>query len=290
MNDFAINYLSHYGYLRGNIRSLAVDSATAGSLMSLALVAFQNVAGLPPTGELDDATEAKMRQPRCGCLDIQRSGVLEAKWRKTNLTYRIAAYVGGLSKADVDDLVALAWGDWMAVANIRLTPTLDTNADIVISAGRGRGDGFDGPSGTLAYAYLPNGDDRQLVCKFDLDETWVKSGGGIWFRNVAAHEFGHLLGLEHSRIPTALMAAFYSQAVASPKQADDIPKIRALYGPASNPPPPPGPLPGPNVIRFGKVLPTGTYGDISLGSTLGPGDYLAILQGDSEPPPTVPGE
>lgn len=265
----------HYGYLRGNHGSLAISPTMMETSVSKAIADFQSTAGLSPTGGLDEATEKKMAQPRCGCLDVQRSVAEWSRWRKNSLTYKITDYVGGLSKGDVDDLVRLAWADWMAVADLKIAPTFNT-PDIIISTGSGRADGFDGPSGTLAYAYLPNGDDGQLLCRFDLGETWRKDNpsGGILFRNVACHEFGHLLGLEHSRNSAALMAPYYTPGIIGPQQADDIPRIQALYGKATTPPvvPPQFPVPA-GAIRFLKPLAAGQHGDIVLGADAAPGDF-----------------
>lgn len=285
---FISRYLSFYGYLPSGSTSGAVDPDTRSELMADAVRKFQLIAGLPATGEVDEPTLNKMQQPRCGLMDVHRSITAEsAKWRKTNLTYFVEKRVTGLSAGDVDDLIALAWKDWTDVADFKIAPTLDRGADIIISTGSGRGDGFDGPSGTLAWAYLPNGTDGQLLCRFDLGETWLKDNpsGGILFRNVACHEFGHLLGLEHSRVSSALMAPFYSPSITGPRQSDDVPRIVALYGKAEAPPPD-DPGVKSNVIRIHKNLTKGRHGDITLGADLLAGDYHdAVLMEEGGPPP-----
>jgi len=54
---------------------------------------------------------------------------------------------------------------------------------------------------------------------------------GIDFFTVAAHEFGHALGLEHSRNPAALMAPFYAGFKADFRlHNDDVTRMQAVYG------------------------------------------------------------
>lgn len=47
---------------------------------------------------------------------------------------------------------------------------------------------------------------------------------------VAAHEFGHALGMAHSSDPGSLMYPVYSYAKGFPLSEDDIEGIQSLYG------------------------------------------------------------
>ncbi len=89
--------------------------------------------------------------------------------------------------------------------------------------------------------------------KFDVDEAWTLLPGqrGTMLVNVATHEFGHLMGLSHSRLQTALMAPYYNAAIAVPQSQDDITRFQARYGVRQGPvtPPVPVPVPAPGVAR-----------------------------------------
>uniref|UniRef100_A0A8V5GXC8 Collagenase 3 n=1 Tax=Melopsittacus undulatus TaxID=13146 RepID=A0A8V5GXC8_MELUD len=92
-------------------------------------------------------------------------------------------------------------------------------ADIMISFGtKEHGDfyPFDGPSGLLAHAFPP-GPDYGGDAHFDDDEAWSDDSRGYNLFLVAAHEFGHSLGLEHSRDP-----GLYGKSTEIPTQ--NIPK------------------------------------------------------------------
>ncbi len=63
---------------------------------------------------------------------------------------------------------------------------------------------------------------------------------GIFLENVACHETGHLLGFDHSRISSALMAPYYNANIAKPQQNDDIIRAVNYYGkPSTNSTPQP---------------------------------------------------
>jgi len=66
--------------------------------------------------------------------------------------------------------------------------------------------------------------------------------GGFYIEDIAAHEFGHALGLGHSTSPTATMypSAFTCDSSMRSLDADDISGVRALYPPELPPPPPTG--------------------------------------------------
>lgn len=228
-------YLDRYGYFEKSLGDMRKASVVK---VEDALAEFQGFFGLQQSGVVDQKTLRTMRQPRCGCPDIHRerhgsrAGNLP-RWTKTDLTYHIRDYVRGVSNADQDRMFREAFESWQAVCGITCKKAeVGTTPDIVMIVERGRTAGFDGPSGILAYTYLPDGTDRQMLLHMDGDELWSTTarGNGIYMRAVLSHELGHDFGLDHSREAGALMAPTYNPAVSSPQAIDDIPRATARYG------------------------------------------------------------
>ncbi|XP_020667501.3 stromelysin-1 [Pogona vitticeps] len=202
---------------------------------------MQEFMGLEVTGSLDSRTLEAIQKPRCGNPDIGEFAFFsgQPKWGKKDLTYRILNYTPDMKERDVQNAVEKAFKAWSRVSPLTFSPTQRDNADIMISFGsRDHGDfnPFDGPGGTVAHAYAPStgiGGDAH----FDEDENWTHGLDGTNLYFVAVHEFGHSLGLFHSKDPNAVMFPVYRQ----PEQTDnvlsqdDIDGIQHLYGPSSNP-------------------------------------------------------
>ncbi|KAG8446571.1 hypothetical protein GDO86_014139 [Hymenochirus boettgeri] len=86
--------------------------------------------------------------------------------------------------------------------------------------------------------------DRKLWCattsNYDQDNKWgfcPDQGYSLFL--VAAHEFGHALGLEHSDVRDALMYPMYSYVKDFQLHVDDVRGIQYLYGSGSGPKPNP---------------------------------------------------
>ncbi|XP_033954495.1 collagenase 3-like [Pseudochaenichthys georgianus] len=201
---------------------------------------MQRFFGLQITGTLDADTVAIMKKPRCGVPDgnlARFSKFGEYKWQKNSLTYRIENYTPDMSESEVDDSIERALQVWAKVTPLRFTRIYSGTADIMISFGRqSHGDyyPFDGPGGTLAHAFAPSpgiGGDAH----FDEDEDFTfRSNTDYILFMVAAHEFGHSLGLSHSDDAGALMYPVYSyrnpDTFILPR--DDVNGIQSLYGPS----------------------------------------------------------
>ncbi|WP_347277284.1 matrixin family metalloprotease [Leptolyngbya sp. FACHB-671] len=186
-----------------------------------------------------------MSRPRCGFPDIPtHQGVSDFtaqgnRWDKTNLTYGFQEFTSELTQQEVRDAIAAALNLWSQVTPLRFMEVpLASNPDFVIrfvDGDHGDGSPFDGVGRVLAHAFYPppNGGAIAGDAHFDEGETWTVNipvpAGGIDLITVAAHEFGHSLGLAHSSDSGALMFPTY----AGPHRflgQDDIDGIRSIYG------------------------------------------------------------
>ncbi|XP_066499355.1 uncharacterized protein [Hoplias malabaricus] len=97
--------------------------------------------------------------------------------------------------------------------------------------------------------------DGKLWCattgNFDTDKKWgFCPDNGYSLFLVAAHEFGHALGLDHSNIQDALMFPMYKYVADFSLHEDDIEGIQYLYGRKTGPDPTP---PKPTTTRSSTV-------------------------------------
>ncbi|NXY74226.1 MMP3 protein, partial [Glareola pratincola] len=191
---------------------------------------------LTVTGKLDAETEETIKKPRCGLPDVSDPKTLAgiSGWKKTHLTYKIVNYTPDLPKKKVDSAISRAFMVWSDVTPLRFKRVYNKPADIVIGfARREHGDGypFDGRGNTLAHAFGP-GEGIGGDAHFDDDERWSEYNQEINLFLVAAHEFGHSLGLSHSNVREALMYPIYSYTDPSTFRLsnDDKRRIQKLYG------------------------------------------------------------
>ncbi|RXM94074.1 Collagenase 3, partial [Acipenser ruthenus] len=175
------------------------------SPMSLVIKEMQSFFGLEVTGNLDPATLEMMHVPRCGVPDVGEYNLFprNLKWKTTNVTFsnvppylRIVNYTPDVKASEVDRAIHNALRVWSDVTPLVFRKLHEGTADIMIAFG--------------------------------------SKGYNLFI--VAAHEFGHALGLSHSEDPGSLMYPVYSFSKGFPLSEDDVHGIQSLYGPNPNPP------------------------------------------------------
>lgn len=245
----ADNFLEKFGYMKmptseGNISHSAESRERAVRL-------FQEYYGLTVSGIMDKNTIVQMKRPRCGVPDMGKGSpngpapftAPGYKWNKNIISWKTTRYSRKLPSSTQRFAFENSFKKWSDVTPLKFEYT-NGDPDIEIYFARGNhGDGvgnsFDGPGRVLAHAYYPTDGGTH----FDEDEKWVFRGNandGIDLEVVAAHEFGHALGLGHSNNPDSLMyPAYRFQSQGWKLHYDDIVGIQSLYGSPSETSTPP---------------------------------------------------
>ncbi|XP_056417549.1 matrix metalloproteinase-18-like [Hyla sarda] len=231
---YAEEYLKKYYNLKSN--GIRLSRKKGENPFILKIKEMQQSLGLQVTGHLDAETIEVMHQPRCGFVDAGEYSTFPGNrgWSKRDLTYRIVNYTPDMPRSEVDYAIQRAFKVWSDVTPLTFTRIYDGVSDIEISfAAQVHNDyyPFDGPHGTLAHAFAPSGGIGGDA-HFDEDEAWTSGSNGYNLFLVAAHEFGHSLGLYHSSDPSALMYPTYHFVEPSEFRLpeDDISGIQSLYG------------------------------------------------------------
>ncbi|GFQ69804.1 matrix metalloproteinase-16 [Trichonephila clavata] len=243
--DAVQTYLNQYGYLRPSPDG--ADNLRTEDKLREAISRMQRYGGVPVTGIVDTPTLGLLGKRRCGMPDLSQServrryAVQGQQWPKKDLTWSIRLWPSSLSADLVRAEVTKAFKVWSDVSQLTFREVQRMDADIVVSFERGKhGDGyaFDGRGVVLAHAFFP-GEGIGGDAHFDAEEPWVDREmtgiDGVRLFAVAAHEFGHSLGLSHSSVSGALMNPFYQQIQDNFQLPhDDTIGIQMLYG-ARNP-------------------------------------------------------
>jgi hypothetical protein len=162
------------------------------------------------------------------------------------ITYGFINYTADLPVYVQRAILRDAFGRWAAAAPLHFAEAADpelpwndpgaTPPDIRIgwfSDPHGDGYPFDGSGHVLAHAFFPppNGGTAAGDIHFDDAETWAASPGGGAFDllEVAVHEIGHSIGLDHEPTAPSVMRSNYTGAFSGLFQ-DDVDGVRSLYG------------------------------------------------------------
>jgi hypothetical protein len=132
-------------------------------------------------------------------------------------------------------VVRQAFAAWEKVANIDFVEVADSlTNNIRLAWGN-----LDGKDGTLAEAHWQYqgqlNTEAEIV--FDLAESWTPQAAtatSYSFLDVAIHEIGHTLGLDHVSDPSSIMYP-YANGLLTPSTSD-IARIQMLYGHPKNAP------------------------------------------------------
>ncbi|KAK6633351.1 hypothetical protein RUM44_003953 [Polyplax serrata] len=240
-------YLSKYGYLPSKYTNPTLGNLLSKETFTEGLKDYQEFFGLNATGVVDEATARMMRMPRCGVPDKvyrprgrRRRFTYTDKshsWNHTDLTYYFHNYskkLGlSLSKEQVQADIKVALDHWANASFLTFTKTKRRGDMKLLWGTYSHGDRapFDGPGGTLAHAFAP-GSKLAGDTHFDDSETWTHDEfAGANLIQVATHEFGHALGLSHSKVKNAVMYPSYNSYKPLFKlEQDDIKGIQSLYG------------------------------------------------------------
>ncbi|XP_075219994.1 matrix metalloproteinase-2-like isoform X2 [Lycorma delicatula] len=209
---------------------------------------MQAFANIPATGIMDKETVRLLGKARCGVADMQiqrnkrrkRYTIQGQKWHHTNITWSLQSRrLLSLDHGRVRKELYRALNVWSKHSLLNFQEVNSPNADILIYFERGNhNDGypFDGKGKILAHAFFP-GSGRGGDAHFDEDEIWQLEGdsndvdGSTSLFAVAAHEFGHSLGLSHSSVKGALMYPWYQGLQENFElPEDDRYGIQQLYG------------------------------------------------------------
>ncbi|XP_054270078.1 matrilysin-like [Macrosteles quadrilineatus] len=232
------SHLAQFGYLP---EATDISQILSGDIIANGIKEYQKFMGIPVTGKFDQATIQQMLKPRCGLQDKTPPGSKGSKfkhggsrWSKRTLSYKIGKYSSKLQRDATDRTIRKALNMWSAVTPLRFVRKTDgpVHIEIRFETGDHGDDGaFDGRGNTLAHAYYPIVKRWGGDLHFDDAEHWtINDSRGTDLLQVAVHELGHSLGLDHSNNRDAIMYPSYGGYTSKLKlHDDDIRTVQRIY-------------------------------------------------------------
>lgn len=206
-----------------------------------------------------------------------------ASWSSANATVYINPANGdGLSDSGVVSALQAAMDDWNTQGaspfrfnyggQVRDTTTGYDGRNVVLFRNESNGN-------TIAYTYSWwDASNRLLDSDIIIyDQTYTfyafdgtcnpSPGNAVYLHDLAAHEFGHMLGLSHSSEPAATMYAGYATCSTTQRSldADDIAGIQSLYGGSSSSSPA---ISTPNTAPTASIASPGNNASFSQGASI----------------------
>lgn len=243
------------GYFQGENWERVRQFALGSEVVAKAVEQYREKNDLPGSGDVDDGLIHDLMMPRCGVPDFAMSAG-PCKWPMLRVT--ASHRLEGLNPL-ADEVERSVWLEamaaWNAVCGIVLTFSEDM-ASANIYANVGSTD-----PGVLAYSYLPCGASptTRLAQIYNRSTNWSRA----LLLNVAIHEIGHAIGLDHGP-RGSIMQPTANGSITAP-QAWDINEVVSRYGKPTAPPQPPPVPPG---------TPTPTGPRIVIGADLKAGQYV----------------